>query len=305
MTDENNPEQGMHGIDAVAHFLESRHARYELIEHEDTFAAVEEARASGSILGRMAKTVVLHDHGGFRMAVIPASERLDVHKARAVFRASGHLRLATENEIEREFPAFDPGALPPFSALLGTPEILDTRLLDYPDVLCSGGDHHHTVKISPHEIERLGQPLMADICLAHRSVSEKQKILTHQPEGAPMPATKKPVPRSRPTAAARARAEDDVRRLEHVTKSLEAAQKDLTSIGGSLGTGVRDLRRDVNRLLRDARRDLMKMRRAVQRDLDRLQKDLTTAATAKPPAPRRATAGTTRTTRRPTAASSH
>ena len=84
-----------------------------------------------------------------------------------------------------------------------------------------------------------------------------------------MPATKKPTPRPRATEAARARAQDDARRLEHV------------------GTGVRDLRRDVNRLLRDARRDLVKMRRALQRDLDRLQKDLTTAATAKPPATRR------------------
>ena len=120
-----------------------------------------------------------------------------------------------------------------------------------------------------------------------------------------MPATKKPAPRSRATAVARERAEDNVRRLEHVTQSLEAAQKDLASIGGSLGTGVRDLRRDVNRLLRDARRDLLKMRRAVQRDLDRLQKDLTTAATAKSPAPRRAAAATTRTARRRSAASSH
>jgi hypothetical protein len=99
-----------------------------------------------------------------------------------------------------------------------------------------------------------------------------------------MPATNKPAPRPRATAAAQARGEDNVRRLEHVTQSLEAAQKDLSAIGGSLGTGVRDLRRDVNRLLRDARRDLLKMRRAVQRDLDQLQSDLAAAATAKPPA---------------------
>ena len=78
---------------------------------------------------RMAKTVLLHDHDGFRGVVLPASERLDLHKARERFGASGHLRLASEEEIEQEFPAFDPGALPPFGALLGAPEILDTRLL--------------------------------------------------------------------------------------------------------------------------------------------------------------------------------
>jgi len=113
-----------------------------------------------------------------------------------------------------------------------------------------------------------------------------------------MPATRKPASKPRATPTARARAEEDARRLDHVSASLEAAQKDLAAIGGSLGTGVRDLSRDVDRLLRDARRDLVKMRRAVQRDLERLQRDLTTAATAKPPAPRRAPI-------KPTKSSSH
>jgi ABC-type transporter Mla subunit MlaD len=120
-----------------------------------------------------------------------------------------------------------------------------------------------------------------------------------------MSTTSKPHPHTPETAAARDRAEHDVRRLEHVTKSLEAAQKDLAQIGGTLGKGVRDLRRDVDKVLRDARRDLLKMTRAVQRDLDRLQKDLTTAAMAKPPAARHAPAPTARTEKRRATASSH
>lgn len=165
MTDGNPIERGMHGSEAVVHFLERQQAPYELIEHADTFAAVEEARALDSAPARMAKTVLLHDHWGFRAAVIPASERLDLHKVRALLRGSGHLRLASEEEIEREFPAFEAGAMPPFSALLGTPEILDTRLLAYHHVFCSSGDHRHTLKISPREIERLGEPLVADVCM--------------------------------------------------------------------------------------------------------------------------------------------
>ena len=185
MTEEDNPEEGMRGSQAVTHFLERKWACYELIEHQDTFAAVDEARATGSALGRMAKTVMLHDHGGFCAAVIPASERVDLDKARVRLGASGHLRLASEDEIEREFPAFDAGALPPFGILLGTPEIVDSHLLAYHHVLCSGGDHRHALKISPREIERLGQPLVADICRAHRSTPEKERVLTHQPEGDP------------------------------------------------------------------------------------------------------------------------
>jgi len=118
-----------------------------------------------------------------------------------------------------------------------------------------------------------------------------------------MPATKKPAPHPRATPAARAQAEEDARRLDHVSASLDAAQRDLAAIGGSLGTGVRDLRRDVNRLLRDARRDLIKMRRAVQGDLERLQRDLTAAATAKPPVSRRVRAPVTKPTHRQPVAS--
>ncbi|MGZ4233523.1 MAG: aminoacyl-tRNA deacylase [Solirubrobacteraceae bacterium] len=108
MTHEHNPEQGMHGIEAVAHFLRRMQAPYQLIEHQDTFAAVDEARATGSALERTAKTVLLHDHGVFRAAVIPASERLELHKARMLLRASGHLRLASEDEIERSSPCSTP-----------------------------------------------------------------------------------------------------------------------------------------------------------------------------------------------------
>jgi hypothetical protein len=153
------------------------------------------------------------------------------------------------------------------------------------------------------EIERLGEPLVADVA------SSSELRTEHQPASrssirSQMSTTKKPAPRPRATPAARARAEDNERRLDHVMQSLEAAQKDLASIGGSLGTGVRDLRRDTNRLLQDARRDVVKMRRSVQRDLVRLQQDLSAAATAKPAPARRVTATTTRTARRRSAASS-
>ena len=162
---DNEPEQGMHGAEAVAHFLDRKHASYELIEHHATYAAREEASAAGSPAPRMAKTVALHDTDGYRIAIIPASERVDVGKARKVFGASADMRLATEREIAQEFAAFDPGAVPPFRGLLGAPEVLDTRLLHYHRILCSAGDHRHTLKISPGEIQRVGEPAVADVCV--------------------------------------------------------------------------------------------------------------------------------------------
>jgi hypothetical protein len=92
-----------------------------------------------------------------------------------------------------------------------------------------------------------------------------------------MPATKTtPSAPTHATESTKAKTENDVRVIERVAHALEDAQDDLASIGGSLGAGARDLRKDVERMLRDARRDLKKMSKAVQHDLERLQKDLMT-----------------------------
>jgi hypothetical protein len=77
------------------------------------------------------------------------------------------------------------------------------------------------------------------------------------------------------TESANAKTENDARVIERVAHALEAAQEDLASIGGSLGAGARDLRKDVQRMLRDSRRDLKKMSKALRHDLGRLQNDLT------------------------------
>jgi hypothetical protein len=107
-----------------------------------------------------------------------------------------------------------------------------------------------------------------------------------------MPAAKKSPAKAsaRPRAAATvlAHIERDDRAIGRLLKTLDAAQKDLAAIGGSLGTGASDVRKDVARLLRDARRDVTKMSKAVQRELERLQRDLRPASKPKKPSPARA-----------------
>jgi hypothetical protein len=94
-----------------------------------------------------------------------------------------------------------------------------------------------------------------------------------------MPDTEtKPTVTTRAPVSAKAKTEKDAKVIERVAQALEVAQEDLASIGGSLGAGAHDLRKDVERMLRDARRDLKKMSKALQRDLERLQKDLTKTA---------------------------
>jgi Ala-tRNA(Pro) deacylase len=152
-----------HGIEAVTGVLERRGVRYEVVEHDATYSAAAEARAAAADPEATAKTVALHDRDGYRLAVVPASERLDVRRARELLGASHHLRLATEKELERDFPAFDVGAMPPF----GTeplPEVVDVRLLGHDRIICAGGDHTRSVLMDAVDLLRITEPRVGDIC---------------------------------------------------------------------------------------------------------------------------------------------
>src|SRR5580765_5536119 len=107
----------------------------------------DEALAAGVEPQNAAKTLALRDGDDYRLAVLPASRRLDLDLAREALRASVHLRLASESEMQRDFAVFEIGALPPFGPLLPAPEIVDPRVLQHDRILCSAGDHSRSLLI--------------------------------------------------------------------------------------------------------------------------------------------------------------
>lgn len=149
--------------EAVAAYLEGEGVACKLIEHEPTMSAVGEARAANLSPDQVAKTIVLHDGEAYVLAAIPACDRLDMHKLRDLLGATRHLRLASEGEIERDFPAYEVGAVPPFGAMPAA-EIIDSALLPQRRILCSAGDHRHSVLVDPHEVARITAAKVADIC---------------------------------------------------------------------------------------------------------------------------------------------
>ena len=152
------------GIEAVTAFLEQKGVAHEVVEHRPTFSAAAEARASGSEPREAAKTLALRDHDAYRMAVIPATHRLDLHRMRELLGASSHLRLATEAELEQDFPMFDVGAMPPLGPMMPMPEVIDVHLLYHERIVCAGGDHRHSLRIDPRDLLRVCEPRVASIC---------------------------------------------------------------------------------------------------------------------------------------------
>ena len=150
-------------VTAITDYLEGCGLAYELVEHDPTMSAAAEAKATARRPEQVAKTVVLQDNEGYVIAVVPSSERLDLRKVRDLLGASRELRLATEEEIARDFVSVEVGAAPPFGPMLPQAEVVDRRLLEEDRVLCAAGDHRHSVLVDPRDIVRITEAVVADI----------------------------------------------------------------------------------------------------------------------------------------------
>jgi Ala-tRNA(Pro) deacylase len=104
----------------LTELLEREGISYELLPHHHTESAGEEAEALGVDPHDVAKTVVLRSGRHFVRAVIPACDRLDVHKLRRLLNAPVHAHFAHEEELATAYPAFELDAVPPAAARSAT-----------------------------------------------------------------------------------------------------------------------------------------------------------------------------------------
>jgi Ala-tRNA(Pro) deacylase len=157
-------EEGGSSLEAVTRFLEEHDVPHEVVEHEKQFTAAGEAHAAGIEPHDAAKALLVREDGDYLLAVIPASRRLDLKKLRATLEERPKLRLATEDEIASDFPAFELGAVPPVGPGLPSAEVVDQALLEHDRVLCNAGDHSHSLLVDPNEVVRVGGSRVSDIC---------------------------------------------------------------------------------------------------------------------------------------------
>jgi Ala-tRNA(Pro) deacylase len=150
--------------DDLTRELANRQIGYELIPHRPTMTAGEEAAALGVPRAEVAKTLGLATSDGYLRAVLPASERLDVHKVRDVLGQGKTTRLATEAELADAYPMFELGAVPPFGGRLGDPVLVDRRLAERDTVVIEAGSHSESVRMKAQDLLALTQAELADIC---------------------------------------------------------------------------------------------------------------------------------------------
>ncbi len=137
---------------------------YEVLEHARTDRAADEAAALGLEAHDVAKTVVVSTGERNVRVVLPASERIDMHKLRELLETGKELHLLTEEALEREYGEFELGAVPP----VGGPDddvIVDHRLAARRDIVFEAGSHDHSVKVDASDLVSLAGGRVADVCL--------------------------------------------------------------------------------------------------------------------------------------------
>ena len=146
----------------IKEFLDDQGVPFEVVSHRETFRTSDEARAVGVIASHVAKTLVIQLREGEALAVLPASERLDIHKLRDAA-GDNHARMATEDEMSAEFTECELGAVPPLGELFDVPVFLDERLEDAGEILFAAGTHRDSVKMSGEDFLHLLRPTVVDL----------------------------------------------------------------------------------------------------------------------------------------------
>lgn len=140
-------------MSTVTNYLEARGVPYEVIHHDPSSTSLAEARALGLDADVVLKAIVIDTQGRRAVAVIPASRRLDMHLVReALDDPAAH--LATENELQGDFPSIELGGAPVLGWLLDATMLVDPCVLERDTVVFAAGTRTESVRVRTGDLFR-------------------------------------------------------------------------------------------------------------------------------------------------------
>lgn len=136
---------------SVLEYLQGRGQVFTVIPHSLTSTVDGKARASHVPPDLVVKTVVAMSKDGLAVLVIPASRRLAVELLPQTL-GDPEARLASESELERQFPDYELGALPPLSMLLLAPLFVDPAVVERTEIVFSAGRRDVSIKMATRDL---------------------------------------------------------------------------------------------------------------------------------------------------------
>jgi Ala-tRNA(Pro) deacylase len=149
-------------------FLDSQNVKYVVISHSVAYTAPEVA-ALAHIPGKeLAKTVIVKIDGALAMAVVSASQHVNLASLKVAASAKT-IDLATEEEFKERFPDCEVGAMPPFGNLYGMPVYADESLSRDKEIAFNAGSHRELFRIAWEDFKKLVQPTLLKIASVRRA----------------------------------------------------------------------------------------------------------------------------------------
>lgn len=139
---------------ALEEFLGKEKVEYEVIKHDLAYTAQEIAAAEHIPGRKVAKMVIVKADGELRVLVLSATRMVDFTRLKEVL-SCGEPALASEDEIEKLFPDYEIGAIPPFSKLINVPIYIDEQLSENEEVTVNACSHTEAILLKYGDFERI------------------------------------------------------------------------------------------------------------------------------------------------------
>ncbi len=139
----------------VARYLGEHDVSFDVVSHPRTSTSQHAAEAAHVPGDHVAKAVLLsRPDREYVLAVVPATHRVDPGAVQDALGLS-NLGLADEGDFPFLFRDCELGAVPAVGQAFGIETVVDSCLLDMPDVYFEGGDHEHFVHLSGKGFKQL------------------------------------------------------------------------------------------------------------------------------------------------------
>jgi len=146
-------------------FLDSHNMKYVTITHSTAYTT-QEIAAMVHIKGReLAKTVIVKVDDQMAMAVLPASNHVDLAALKAAAGART-VTLASESEFRGKFPGCETGAMPPFGNLYGMAVFAEESLTKDKEIAFNAGTHNELIRMAYADFARLVEPKVTRFLLS-------------------------------------------------------------------------------------------------------------------------------------------
>jgi Ala-tRNA(Pro) deacylase len=138
-------------------FLDEHNIHFVSIIHSRAYTTQMVARSAHIHAKELAKTVIVEIDGDLAMAVLPASDNVDLDMLKQSTGAQ-ELRIASEEDFKYMFPDCEIGAMPPFGNLYDMAVFVSPRLAEDEQIAFNAGTHTELVQLAYTDFVELVSP---------------------------------------------------------------------------------------------------------------------------------------------------